>query len=138
MLVDASHAAPRTIAEAIAASTAPIAISDTGCRALNDVPRNTTDAELRALADKGGVAGIYFMPFLRTNGQPRAAAVLRHVEHAVKVAGEEHVPIGTAGGIRGFVIDADYAEVQRPFHERRKATDYPAPGAAAALLHLHT
>src|SRR3546814_5416477 len=46
MIVDASHAAQRTIAEAIAASTAPIAISHTGCRALNDVPRNTTDAEI--------------------------------------------------------------------------------------------
>src|SRR3546814_15556274 len=110
MCVYASPAAQRTIAEGIAASTAPIAISHTGCRALNDVPRNTTDAELRALADKGGVAGIYFMPFLRTNGQPRAADVIRHVEHAVKVAGEDPVAIGPGGGIRGLLRDYAHAE----------------------------
>src|SRR3546814_3096135 len=106
MMVDVSHAAQRTIAEAIAVSSAPIAISHTGCRALNDVPRNATDADLRALADKGGVAGIYFMPFLRASGQPRADDVIRHIEHAVKVAGEDHVALGTDGGISGEIGSA--------------------------------
>src|SRR3546814_16425580 len=85
----------------LAVSSAPIAISHTGCRALNDVPRNTTDADLRALADKGGVAGIYFMPFLRASGQPRADDVIRPIAHAVKVAGEAHVALGPAAGISG-------------------------------------
>jgi microsomal dipeptidase-like Zn-dependent dipeptidase len=59
MLLDLSHASPRTIADGIAASTAPMAITHTGCRALVNVPRNTSDSSLKALADRGGVAGIY-------------------------------------------------------------------------------
>jgi len=86
MLLDLSHAAPRTISEGIAASSAPMAITHTGCRALVDVPRNTPDSSLKALADRGGVAGIYFMPFLRASGQPHAEDVIRHLEHAVNVA----------------------------------------------------
>src|SRR5262249_20845905 len=96
ILLDLSHSCQRTQAEGIAASSAPMVISHTGCRALNDVPRNTGDAELRALAEKGGVAGIYFMPFLRTTGQqPHAADVVAHIEHAIDVCGEDHVSLGT-------------------------------------------
>lgn len=136
MIVDASHAAQRTIAEAIATSAAPIAISHTGCRALNDVPRNTTDADLRALADKGGVAGIYFMPFLRASGQAHAGDVIRHIEHAVKVAGEDHVALGTDGGIRGVELNADYAASHRRFYEERKAMGVAAPGEAPDVFNL--
>src|SRR3546814_6397908 len=89
---------------------------------------------LRALADKGGVAGIYFMPFLRTNGQPRAADVIRHVEHAVKVAGEDHVAIGTDGGICGFVLADAYAEGQRRFYAESKAMGIAAPGEASDVF----
>jgi membrane dipeptidase len=46
MALDLAHAGPRTMAEAIAASKAPVAISHTGCRALADLPRNTHDSEL--------------------------------------------------------------------------------------------
>ena len=67
--------------------------------AVADHPRNKTDDELRALAAKGGVAGIYFMPYLRPGVQPTAQDVVRHVEHAVNVAGEDHVGIGTDGTV---------------------------------------
>ena len=74
-------------------------ISHTGCRALADLPRNTGDAELRAMAERGGVAGIIFWPYLRTDTQPMAIDVIRHIEHAIDVCGEDHVGIGTDGGI---------------------------------------
>ncbi|MDT9600317.1 dipeptidase [Sphingosinicella rhizophila] len=136
MMVDASHAAARTIADAIASSAAPIAISHSGCRALVDVPRNTNDREIRALADKGGVIGIYFMPFLRKSGQPQAEDVLRHLEHAVKIAGEDHVALGTDGGIRSQANDAAALEAQRLFYEERKAQGVAAPGEAADVLNF--
>jgi hypothetical protein len=57
-----------------------------GCRALHDNPRNKDDDTLRAMANKGGVIGIYFMPFLGDNGSPWAteAMVLDHIDHALK------------------------------------------------------
>lgn len=95
VIVDVAHGGVRTVREAIAASKAPVLISHTGCRALSDLPRNTPDAELKAMADKGGVAGIIFWPYLTRQGQPMAADLIRHIEHAVKVCGEDHVGLGT-------------------------------------------
>ncbi len=95
LVIDLSHGSPRTTLEAIRASKAPVLIGHTGCRALADLPRNAGDAELRALADKGGVAGIIFWPYLRVDTQPMAIDVIRHLEHAIKVCGEDHVGIGT-------------------------------------------
>ncbi|MGH6949688.1 MAG: dipeptidase [Vitreimonas sp.] len=99
IVVDLAHGAARTIREAIAASQAPVLISHTGCRALADHPRNVDDATLRAMAERGGVAGIIFWPYLREDAQPMAIDVIRHIEHAVNVCGEDHVGIGTDAGI---------------------------------------
>ena len=95
LVIDLSHGSQRTTSEAIRASAAPVLIGHTGCRALADLPRNVADAELRALADKGGMAGIIFWPYLRVDTQPMAIDVIRHLEHATKVCGEDHVGIGT-------------------------------------------
>ena len=95
VVVDLAHGAQRTIREGIAACKAPPLISHTGCRALSDVPRCTPDAELRMLADKGGVAGMILWPYLRTDTQPMAIDLVRHIEHAINVAGEDHVGIGS-------------------------------------------
>ncbi len=134
LLLDLSHAGPRTIAEGIAASKAPMAITHTGCRALADLPRNTRDSELRALADRGGVAGIYFMPFLRESGQPRAEDLIRHIEYAVNVCGEDHVGLGTDGSISGVPLTDAYRAHFRKDVEARKKAGYGAPGESPDVL----
>ena len=128
LLIDLSHGGERTTREAIAASKLPLAISHTGCAALAPLPRNKTDAELKALADKGGVAGIYLMPFLRSEGQPTAEDLLRHIEHAVKVCGEDHVGIGTDGGISPIKFDAEYRKKFAAEVAERRAHGISAPG----------
>jgi membrane dipeptidase len=134
LLLDLSHAGPRTIAEGIAASKAPMAITHTGCRALVDLPRNTRDSELKALAERGGVAGMYFMPFLRESGQPHAEDLIRHIEHAVNVCGEDHVGLGTDGSISGVPLtDAYRAYFKKDIDARIKA-GYGAPGESADVL----
>ena len=102
LMVDLSHSGERTCLDAIAASKAPISINHTGCRALCDLPRNKTDAELRGAAQRGGFVGIYFMPFLTADGHPSASDVVAHIEHAVQVCGEDHVGIGTDGSVTGI------------------------------------
>jgi membrane dipeptidase len=127
IVVDLSHAGQRTIAEGIAASKTPPAITHTGARALVDHPRNTADAELKALADKGGVAGIYFMPYLRTKGQQTAADVIAHLEHAVQVMGEDHVGLGTDGQISGIDLTPEYRKKYAADNALRKASGIAAP-----------
>jgi membrane dipeptidase len=136
ILLDLSHAGRRTIRDGIAASQKPVAISHTGCRALADLPRNTDDEALRALADRGGVAGIYFMPFLRTAGQVHADDVIRHLEHAVEVCGEEHVGLGTDGVISRIELDAAFRESVRRDVEQRRRLGISAPGESADVFRL--
>lgn len=99
LVVDLAHGSSRTMREGVAASRAPMLISHTGCRALADHPRNVEDSTLRAMAEKGGVAGIIFWPYIREDTQPMAIDVIRHIEHAVRVCGEDHVGLGTDGGV---------------------------------------
>jgi len=102
IMVDLSHSGERTCLDAIAASKQPISINHTGCRALTDLPRNKTDAELRGVAEKGGFVGVFFMPFLNLSGHASAEDVVAHIEHAVRVCGEDHVGIGTDGDVTGI------------------------------------
>ena len=128
LLLDLSHGGQRTIAEAIAAATRPPIISHTGARALNDNPRNVGDAEMRACAEKGGVVGVYWMPFLVANGRPAGADLVAHMSHVRNVCGEDHVAIGTDGVIGKTVIDEKVRAAQRKAFEDRRKRDVAAPG----------
>jgi membrane dipeptidase len=122
ILVDLSHCGRQTAADAIRVSKKPVAFTHTGCQALADHPRNRTDEEMRAVAEKGGVSGIYFMPYLSEGRQPTAADIVRHIEHMVQVAGEDHVSIGTDGNLSPTLVDDKYKEgFAKNTRERREA-----------------
>jgi len=128
ILIDLSHCGRATTRDALAAGTRPVAFTHTGCAAVADHPRNKTDEQLRALAKKGGVAGIYFMPYLRMSGQPNADDVIRHLEHALDVAGEDHVGIGTDGTISAVELTPKVLEEFRKQLGARKKAGIGAPG----------
>ena len=134
VLLDLSHAGQRTAAEGIAASTAPPAITHGGCRSLVDNPRNTYDGEMRALANKGGIFGLYLMPFLRLRGQPEPADLFRHLEHAVNVCGEDHVGIGTDNNLFGYTMSAESRAAHRRFIADRQRRGIAAPGESPDVL----
>ncbi|MEO9468658.1 membrane dipeptidase [Parasphingorhabdus sp.] len=122
ILVDLSHSGEQTCLDALAASRAPISITHTGCRAVTDLPRNKTDEELRMLADKGGVAGMYYMPFLAIGRQAMATDLVQHLEHAINVCGEDHVGIGSDGGVTAVDdMPAYRAEIRKEVAARRAA-----------------
>jgi membrane dipeptidase len=127
MVVDLSHCGLQTTADGIAQSTRPVAITHSGCRAVFDHPRSKPDAILRAMADRGGVLGIYMMPFINAQGQPMAADLIRQIEHAIDVCGEDHVGIGSDLSITPHVVDAAYEARHRRFVEGRKARGIAAP-----------
>ncbi|MBS0504265.1 MAG: membrane dipeptidase [Proteobacteria bacterium] len=136
LLLDLSHSGQRTVAEAIQAATRPMTISHTGCRDLHDNPRNQYDAELRACAEKGGVVGIYWMPFLVPGGKPTGADLVRHMDHAVKVCGEDHVSVGTDNILYKTVIDDKAREDQKKFYERRSKAGIAAPGEGPDIFNI--
>ena len=134
VLLDLSHSGQRTVAEGIAASTAPPAITHSACRALTDHPRNTADAEMRALADKGGVFGVYLMPFIRTRGQPVKEDLLRHLDHAVNVCGEDHVGIGTDNPFLGYEVNDETRRRHRQSTQERIDAGIAAPNEDPEVL----
>jgi membrane dipeptidase len=128
IIVDTAHTGIRSTDEAIAASSAPIAISHSGCRAVADRPRSKPDSTIRMMAEKGGVIGIYMMPFLTMGPAPTSADLIRHIEHAINVAGEDHVGIGSDLSVTPHVVDAAYMRVHRTFVEGRIRAGVAAPG----------
>jgi membrane dipeptidase len=115
MLLDLSHVNMETMADAIAASRLPAIISHTGCQSVHRHVRNTTDENLRALANAGGVVGIcQIRPFLTTKKTDNLDAYVNHLDHAVKVAGVEHVCIGSDRDHRVIAMTPEYiAELKR-------------------------
>jgi membrane dipeptidase len=127
-LLDLSHGGARTMAEAAAFAKRPLVISHTGARALTDHPRNTSDETIKAIAEKGGVVGVYFMPFLTLDSHPKAADVIAHVEHVANVAGEDHVGIGTDNGVLPQLMDAEARKKLDKWQTDRIKAGIAAPG----------
>jgi membrane dipeptidase len=115
MLVDLSHANMQTMREAILASRVPVHISHTAAMAVHANRRNTTDEILRLLADRGGVVGICQMrPFLTAKKRDNLHAYFDHLLHAIKVAGIDHVGIGSDRDHRVITLTPEYmAELKR-------------------------
>ena len=131
VLVDLSHSSERTALDTLRLARRPLAITHSGCRAVADHPRNKSDAELRLLAEQGGVVGLYFMPYLRLSGQPMAEDLLAHLEHALQVCGEEHVGLGTDGGTTAIDDIVAYRARLAAETELRRSLGIGAPGESA-------
>jgi membrane dipeptidase len=125
--LDLSHSNTKTTAEGIAASTKPPLITHAGCRAVFLHPRNKEDRELKALADRGGVVGIYILPYIAASPkQPMLDDYMQHLEHALKVCGEDHVGVGS--DVPFFRVDDSDLEEMKKATEKRKADGIAAPG----------
>jgi membrane dipeptidase len=94
MLVDVSHLSLAGTRHVLDITQAPILATHSSCRALREHHRNLPDAELRAIAATGGVIGINFFPLFVSAGQAVIGDVIDHIEHAVTVAGVDHVGLG--------------------------------------------
>ncbi|PZU59563.1 MAG: peptidase M19, renal dipeptidase [Sphingobium sp.] len=131
VLVDVGHANPATAIQAAEASAKPITISHTGSRAVFDSQRNLPDTAFRAVAEKGGVVGIYLMPFLGRDPVSASRALFnRHLVHALNVCGEDHVGIGSDQSITPVDISPAYMEIVRKTAEARQKAGIGAPGEA--------
>ena len=118
IMVDLSHAAESSFYDALQFSQTPIVCSHSSCRALCDHPRNLTDDQMRALAQKGGVMQVtLYNGFLVKDGEATIQDAMRHLEHAIEVMGIDHVGLGTDfdgdGGIRGLASSSELLNYTR-------------------------
>ena len=95
VLCDLSHVGEKTSFDTIAWSKQPVCISHVLPRALHDVPRNKTDALLKACADRGGIIGIsLFAPGLRAGNDATVEDYIDAMAHVIALVGEDHVGLG--------------------------------------------
>ena len=111
MMVDVSHVSRECMMQATALSTSPVIASHSATTAFANVPRNMDDEMLRAVAKNGGVVQIVavseYVKVPRPGEAPaNVADLVNHIDHAVKVAGIDHVGISSdfdgGGGVEGW------------------------------------
>ncbi|CAK7009947.1 MAG: hypothetical protein DELT_02038 [Desulfovibrio sp.] len=104
VIPDVSHLSEGGFWDVAKTCRKPFMASHSNCRALADHTRNLDDAQIRALADTGGVMGIcvvrkFLLPGdFRTLGERdegRIEALVAHIKHAENVGGIDVLAIGT-------------------------------------------
>jgi microsomal dipeptidase-like Zn-dependent dipeptidase len=120
VIADVSHASERTTLDVARVSKASIILSHGACRALVPHPRCATDAMIRAVADSGGIFGVFMMSFWLTQVPvPTVEHFVAQIRHAIRVGGLDAVGIANDNPMAGLMTD------HRPFdNERDTAKTY--------------
>ncbi|MGB1087004.1 MAG: dipeptidase, partial [Alphaproteobacteria bacterium] len=93
IVIDIAHASPKAVDDILATATRPFVVSHTGVKATCPGNRNLSDDHLRGIAAHGSVIGISFFAGAVCDASPKGIA--KAVAHAVAVAGEDHVSLGS-------------------------------------------
>jgi membrane dipeptidase len=104
MAVDVSHCGDQTTLDAFEASTQPVLITHSNCRALvPGHPRCKTDEAIRAMARTGGVMGITGVRmFVKAEEPTTIEHMLDHYDHVRKLVGAEHLGVGSDMDLFGY------------------------------------
>lgn len=96
IVIDVSHAGPQSTLEAIQRSERPVAAMHSSPEALYDYPGNKTDEQIKRLADKGGVFGCSFWPFLHKKGmKAKLSDYVDSIDYVVDLVGINFVSIAS-------------------------------------------
>lgn len=91
---DVSHGSEATMLEVAQRSSTPVLLSHGACKAIVDHPRCASDAVIRAIAEKGGMMGIFMMSFWLTKADtPMPEHLVAHIRHVIRVGGADAVGI---------------------------------------------
>lgn len=94
IIVDVPHTGLKSSREAAQISSKPIMASHTAARALFDFIRCKDDATLKAIAESGGMVGVYAYAGM-LGGSDDLNMMLDHIGYIAKLIGTDHVGIGT-------------------------------------------
>ena len=122
IIPDVAHGSEATGLDVAKASKKPVIISHTGCRALVNSARCTPDPVIKAVADTGGVMGIFSMScWLTEEAVPTVDSYIRQLAHVIQVGGIHAVGIANDFDIAG---DAEIAGLKNNNEEAVKSM-YP-------------
>lgn len=106
IIIDLSHSGRQTTFDGIKFSKSGATINHSMCEALYpNHPRAKTDEQIRAMAEKGGVMGIICLGYMigpDPGGETTLETYVDHIDHAVKIAGIDHVGLAADFPIQGL------------------------------------
>ncbi|MEB3330275.1 MAG: dipeptidase [Candidatus Sericytochromatia bacterium] len=96
IVVDLAHVSEPSFWEALEVLQGPAGVSHANAAAIHPHRRNLGDDQVRAVAERGGVIGVTFVPSFLTDGPDAAVRdVVRHVNHLVATGGPGVVGLGS-------------------------------------------
>lgn len=95
VLIDVSHLSDAGFWDLLEVAKGPIVASHSNSRVICDHPRNLTDDQIRALAERGGVMGVNFAPSFIHPTRATVERAVDHIDHIVELVGSDHVGLGS-------------------------------------------
>lgn len=96
MLVDVSHISARAMRKVLKVATSPVIASHSSAYAIRQHPRNIPDDVLEMVKKNGGVVMVnFYSDFITASGSGTVSTVVDHIDHIVKIAGIDHVGLGS-------------------------------------------
>ena len=106
MMIDLSHVSSKTMHDVLDITEAPVIFSHSGARAIANHTRNIPDDVLKRVTVNGGIVMVVFFPCIITNTYNAIIGtcnktktsiddVIKHINHIRKIAGVDHIGIGS-------------------------------------------
>lgn len=114
ILVDLAHLNPAGVDDVLAMATRPVMISHTNPRKYYDIERNTSDAHIRAVGQRGGVVGVNAVLVSPRAEDATLDRYVDEIEYVAELAGTDNVGIGFDffDHIYRYWTDAQKAELE--------------------------
>ena len=97
IIIDASHLNDESLTDLLRCARRPFVASHSNARSICGHPRNLSDYQFKAIAERGGIVGLnlYTGFLIDEKREPTPADVLRHIEHWLKLGGQDAIALGS-------------------------------------------
>ncbi len=96
MIIDVSHLNLGGFLDVASISKKPFIASHSACRELQNHSRNLFDEQIKIIANSGGIIGVpFYSQFLNGSNKTEIYDIIRHIEHLIKIGGEDVAALGT-------------------------------------------
>jgi membrane dipeptidase len=124
MLIDLAHLNPAGVEDVLARTRRPLVISHTNPRRFYDVERNSSDEQMLAVAERGGVVGVSSVLLSPSPSGATAEGFVDQVAYVAELIGIDHVGLGF--DFFDFIYRAMPPEERAAFEQHLATVHLPA------------
>lgn len=94
IIIDISHISERSFWDILEITKAPVIATHSNSRRVCNHPRNLTDEQIKAIAERKGIIGINFYPNLVSEENPEINDIISHIHYIMELVGEDFIALG--------------------------------------------